>query len=285
MLVNLKESLIEFLVAHEVNFEDIEYVSYYCQFNEATCHCDFVDFIEVADEINFEEYDPLIKNREMIKPGLKIIASDWFVTLDGTAETLWRYSELSSEKGEYEPITEEDLIVDEDNIDNELRSFLDVQSENGKYVRDNITIGGKEYAIQTTEGIQKVLDDEGRVAVILAANPNGQYWTALTDVPKDPQMLFYPELVKIVMEYNATLDMPDYPLLDADIASVFDLEEINKTYHLDVSGFDATRFNNLRVAFLPQGHTYRISYTGAASTPELRHEIILIAKPEDNIVL
>lgn len=283
MIINLKESLLDFMTQHDLRAEDVEYVGYHCQFNEAEAHCDFVDFLEVAEDINFEEYDPLIKNREVIRPGLKILADEWFISKDDSGEAMWLLHHMAQPCGDYEPITEEDIIRDIDVVDDEMRSLLDITSENGTYVRDNIEINGVEYKIENKDGIERVVNNHDCVGIILAANANGQYWSAASTNQKDPQMLFYPELIKTVMEYTATFEIPTYHLFDADIGTVFNLANIQKEYHLDTSGFNADLFNNLRVIFVPKNETYRVSYTGAANHPELRHEILLRVTPEDNI--
>lgn len=288
MIINLKSNLLEFIKSHNLSVMDIEYVSYLSKEHDSYCCCDFSELVDIAEDINFEDYDPLIKHREQLSQDINIVADEWYITRSTDPAAIWEYHQLPP-TGEYEEISEEDLIDPNDVIDEEVVELLSHESPNASYVRDRITILGKEYRIENNDGIEQVVNDKNEVGVILACNPRGQYWSQYTSVSKDPQLLFYPELIKIVMEYHGEHGSSAEDNLvkrsDADIGSVFKLEDIAKEYNLDIAGFDQNQFNNLKVEFVPKGYDYQISFTGAASHYEIRHEIISYLKPTDIIKL
>lgn len=288
MIINLRRNILEFIISHNLSVMDIEYVSYISKEDGSLCSCDFSELIDIAEDINFEDHDPLIKHREQLNQNISIVADEWYITRSTDPAAIWEYHQLPP-TGKYKELYEEDLIDPNDVIDKEVVELLAQDSYNMNYVRDHITILNKEYRIENADGIEQVVNDKNEVGVILACNPRGQYWSQYTSVSKDPQLLFYPELIKIVMEYHGEHGSSAEDNLvkrsDADIGSVFKLEDIAKEYNLDITGFDQNQFNNLKVEFVPKGYDYQISFTGAASHYEIRHEIISYLKPTDIIKL
>lgn len=285
MIINLKENLLDFIKSHNLSLEAIEFISYKSSDDGEIYHCDLIDFIEVADEIDFEEHDPLIKHREVLSDTINVVADEWFIQRSQEPGAIWQLNHFP-ETGEYEVVREEDLISPDDNIDSEVVELLDLPSPNATYALDSISIGADTYQIETKDGIQRVVTVNGLRGVIIACNPKGRYWTQPHAGVKDPQMLFHPELVKIIMEYQATLEsVKRYNLRDADIGSVFNLEELASKYNLNIEGFEQDAFNNLDVVFVRPDAEYQITFTGAASFPDLRHEIITRMAPNDIIKL
>lgn len=285
MIINLKENLLDFIKSHNLSLEAIEFISYKSSDDGEIYHCDLIDFIEVADEIDFEEYDPLVKHREVLSDTINVVADEWFIQRSQEPGAIWQLNYFP-ETGEYEVVREEDLISPDDNIDSDVVELLDLPSPNAVYACDTIEINGITYRIKTKDGLQQVMNEQGRIAVIIACNPGGKYWTQPYAGVKDPQMLFHPELVKITMEYQSTLEpLNGYNLRDADIDSVLDLEQLASNYNLNLNGFEQSGFNNLDVVFVRPDTEYQITFTGAASFPELRHEIITRVAPNDIIKL
>lgn len=274
MIINLAENLLTFLEQHNLDTRDIEYVGYQSGVSGEISHCTFLDFLEVAEDINFEDYDPLVKHREPIKNQINIVAEQWFVATSNEPDTLWSYSELPIPMGVYEPICEEDIIDEVDVIDEWTSELLSNKSPNLDYVRDTIDIAGKTYKIDGINGLEKIVDDNNRTPVILACNPNGRYWTVQSTTFKDPQILYHPELVKIVIEYRQSHPIEGYQLADGNIMDVFDIEELSDKYNLDFGTLSNQHFNNLQVVWVPKGVDYIIDFSGASSHEDLRHEVI-----------
>lgn len=273
MITNLKQSLIDFMASHRLRPDEIQHVSFFSQVQQEICHCDFIDFIELAEDINFEDYDSLIKHREVISQSITIIAESWFISRSREVGSFWQLNVLPV-IGEYESIEEEDILSDIDRIDEEMVELCRNVSSNSDYVRDDIMIDNKKYIIENKDGVERVVNDEGRVAVILACNPNGRYWSVPSVVAKDPQILHYPELIKIVVEYRTKNPIKGYQLEDGDIAEVFDVNELSTKYNLDFGNITNERFNNLRVVWVPKDVDYIIDFSGAATHEDLRHEVI-----------
>lgn len=274
MIINLGDSLLEFIANHNLNIEEIEYVSYDSNYNDGATHCSFADLMDVIEEINFEDHDPLIKYREPIKNHICIVGNGWFVYNSSDSTAIWEYSLLPQPMGDYEPISEEDIIDEVDTVDEWATELLTNSSINTDYVRDKITAVGIEYKIDNMDGLEKVVNDDGHVAVILACNPNGQYWSVKSLATKDPQVLYHPELVKIVLEYRAKNPIKGYQLEDGNIAEVFDIDELSTKYNLNFGGITNERFNNLQVIWKTKGYDYVIDLSGAASHEGLHHEVI-----------
>lgn len=273
MITNLKQSLIDFMTSHKLSPDEVQCVNFFSQVQQEICHCDFLDFIELAEDINFEDYDPLIKHREVISQSIAIIAETWFISRSRDVGSFWQLNVLPV-IGEYEDIEEEDIITDTDRIDNEMIELCYGVSNNSDYVRDNLVINNERYIIENKDGIERVVDDKGRVAVILACNPNGRYWTVPSTTVKDPQILYYPELVKIVIEYRVSNPIKGYQLENGNIAEVFDIDELSVKYNLDFGPLGNQHFNNLQVVWIPKDTDYIIDFSGAASHDDLRHEVI-----------
>lgn len=273
MITNLKQSLIDFMTSHRLSPDEVQCVNFFSQVQQEICHCDFIDFIELAEDINFEDYDPLIKHREVISQSIAIIAESWFISRSREAGSFWQLNVLPA-IGEYEDIEEEDIITDTDRIDDEMIELCYGVSNNSDYVRDNLVIDNERYIIENKDGIERVVDNKGRVAIILACNPNGRYWTVSSTTVKDPQILYYPELVKIVIEYRANNPIKGYQLENGNIAEVFDIDELSAKYNLDFGPLGNQHFNNLQVVWMPKDTDYIIDFSGAASHEDLRHEVI-----------
>lgn len=273
MITNLKESLIDFMTSHRLSPDEVQCVNFFSQTQQEICHCDFIDFIELAEDINFEEYDPLIKHREVISRSIAIIAETWFITRSREAGSFWELNFLPA-VGEYEEIEEEDIISDTDRIDEEMIELCYNVSSNSDYVRDDIMINNKKYTIDNMDGVEKVVNDDGDVAIILACNPGGRYWSDRSLATKDPQVLYHPELVKIVLEYRAKNPIKGYQLEDGNIGEVFNIDELSTKYNLNFGGITNERFNNLQIVWKPKGYDYIIDFSGAASHEGLRHEVI-----------
>lgn len=273
MITNLKQSLIDFMTTHRLSSYEVQCVNFFSQVQQEICHCDFIDFIELAEDINFEDYDPLIKHREVISQSIAIIAESWFISRSREAGSFWQLNVLPA-IGEYEDIEEEDIITDTDRIDDEMIELCYGVSNNSDYVRDNLVIDNERYIIENKDDIERVVDDKGRVAIILACNPNGRYWTVPSTTVKDPQILYHPELVKIVIEYRASNPIKGYQLENGNIAEVFDIDELSAKYNLDFGPLGNQHFNNLQVVWMPKDTDYIIDFSGAASHEDLRHEVI-----------
>lgn len=274
MVINLAESLLAFLEQHNLNTADVEYVGYQSAVFGEMAHCTLHDFIEVAEDINFEDYDPLVKHREPIKNQINIVAEQWFVTTSIEPGSLWTYSELPQPMGDYEPISEEDIIEEIDVIDEWAAELVVNESPNLDYVKDLIQINGVNYKIDGIDGLEKVVNDANCVAIILACNPLGRYWTVPSTTVKDPQILYHPELVKLVIEYRANNPIEGYQLKNGDIIEVFDVDELSAKYDLDFGTLTNHHFNNLQVVWVPKGVDYVIDFSGASSHEDLRHEVI-----------
>lgn len=273
MITNLKQSLIDFMRSHKLSPDEVQCVNFFSQVQQEICHCDFFDFIELAEDINFEDYDPLIKHREVISQSIAIIAETWFISRSRDVGSFWQLNVLPV-ISEYEDIEEEDIITDTDQIDDEMIELCYGVSNNSDYVRDNLVINNERYVIENKDGIERVVNDEDRVAIILACNPNGRYWTVPSTTAKDPQILYYPELVKIVIEYRASNPIKGYQLENGNIAEVFDIDELSAKYNLDFGTLGNQHFNNLQVVWIPKDTDYIIDFSGAASHEDLRHEVI-----------
>lgn len=273
MITNLKQSLIDFMTSHRLSPDEVQCVNFFSQVQQEICHCDFIDFIELAEDINFEEYDPLIKHREMISQSIAIIADTWFISRSREPGSFWQLNVLPV-VGEYEDIEEEDIITDTDRIDEEMIELCYGVSDNSDYVRDNLMINDERYIIENKDGIERVVNKDGKVGIIIACNPNGRYWTVPSTAVKDPQILYYPELVKIVAEYRASNPIKGYQLENGNIAEVFDIDELSVKYNLDFGILGNQHFNNLQVVWIPKDTDYIIDFSGAASHDDLRHEVI-----------
>lgn len=273
MIVNLKRNILEFIKSHELSVIDIEYVNYISKEDGSLCSCDFSELLDVAEDINFEDHDPLIKHREQLHQNISIVADEWYITRSTDPAVIWEYHGLPA-LGDYKELYEEDLIDLDDIIDNEILDLITHESPNADYVRDNIMILDELYRIENNDGIEQVVNKKGCVAVILACNPNGRYWTVPTTSAKDPQILYHPELVKIVSEYRANNPIEGYQLKDGDIATVFDIDELSTKYNLDFGPIGNQHFNNLQVVWMSKNTDYVIDFSGAASHEDLRHEVI-----------
>lgn len=108
-----------------------------------------------------------------------------------------------------------------------------------------IVIRGKEYKI-INEGIDKVVNDDNQVAVILASD-GMQYWTADYSCVKDINMLFHPELIKIVMEDMCEDDN-------------FSLDWINENLKLNTKGFESANIMYLDVVWVDLGTRFTIGF-------------------------
>ena len=273
MITNLKQSLIDFMTSHRLSPDEVQCVNFFSQVQQEICHCDFIDFIELAEDINFEDYDPLIKHREVISKSIAIIAETWFISRSRDVGSFWQLNVLPV-IGEYEDIEEQDIITDTDRIDDEMIELCYGVSNNSDYVRDNLVIDNERYIIENKDGIERVVDDKGRVAIILACNANGRYWTVPSTTAKDPQILYYPELIKIVIEYRVSNPIKGYQLENGNIAEVFDIDKLSVKYNLDFGPLGNQHFNNLQVVWIPKDTDYIIDFSGAASHEDLRHEVI-----------
>lgn len=286
MISNLKTNIIDFMKLHGASAMDVEYVHYFSKELEENCSCDFGEFLDIVEEINFEDSDVLIKHREQINESLCIVGDEWYISRSDVPEAIWSFHRLPV-MGDYNSITEDDIINNIDNIDPDVVELLSQDSVNLDYVRDYITINNETYIIECKDDIQRVVNNAGKVAIIMACNPCGQYWTQSSDTIKDPQILFYPELIKIVMEYKDQCDNSVKPgnisVKNGNIESVFNIAELSDKYSLNFDGIRQEGFNNLRVEFVPKDYDYQISFMGAAIHPDIRHEIIRYIK-EDYII-
>ena len=111
-------------------------------------------------------------------------------------------------------------------------------------INETITIHGKSYNI-INDGIDKVVKDD-EVAVIIASD-GCRYWTSDNRVVKDINMLFHPELIKIVME-----DMCE----DEN----FTLEWIEENLKLNTKGFENADIMNLSVIWVEVGSRFNIAF-------------------------
>lgn len=109
---------------------------------------------------------------------------------------------------------------------------------------ESINIRGEVYSV-VIDGIKKVVKDN-KVAVIIASD-GCRYWTSDNRVVKDINMLFHPELIKIVME-----DMCE----DEN----FTLEWIEENLKLNTKGFENADIMNLSVIWVEVGSRFNIAF-------------------------
>ena len=153
MITNLKQSLIDFMTSHRLSPDEVQCVKFFSEVQQEICHCDFIDFIELAEDINFEDYDPLIKHSEVISQSIAIIADTWFISRSRDVGSFWQFNVLPV-IGEYEDIEEEDILTDTDRIDDEMIELCYGVSNNSEYVRDNLIINNERYIIENKDGIE-----------------------------------------------------------------------------------------------------------------------------------
>jgi hypothetical protein len=265
MIVNLAEATTLVLTNADLNEDDIRHVIFYNHDSEEHQYCSYQEFVDIAEEINYDENDTTFTGRRIIKSDLSIVADTWWLrrTRDDEDTETWVYQEL--------PMNIEDLNegMGEFNVDYVIGD-LDVMSDEYKELVDNntreypyakatdITINGKSHSIINDDGIDKVIKN-GNVAVIVATD--GRYWSSNNRLDKDPRMLFHPELVKLVME--GTYE-------DGD---VFNIEYMELHLNLNMTGFHNDSFKSLTIAWLPRGMQFNVSEVSQPKTGITRETI------------
>lgn len=247
MIVNLAEQTKIVLDSAQLSEHDIEYVIYHRGNSDNKFYCSYDEFIEMAEDINYDQFDGLTATRRMINKDLMIVADTWMLhrTEDDDEVEGWVYKtippsidNLINGDGFLESIH---LVNDDDNYD---ASYVDMVTDTDKeypYVKaSTIEINGNTFNIIDDNGVDKIINKrDNTVAIILSSV--GKYWSAGDVVDKDIRMLFHPELIKMVME-----DI----YLDRD---VFNMQWIRDEFNFDTTGFSDDSFFELGIAWIPRG--------------------------------
>lgn len=249
MIVNLLAATRLVLDNANLNEDDIRYVTYYNDDTDEQQFCPWCVFVDVADEINYDENDSTFTGRRIIKPELSIVATDWWLrrTRDDEEVETWVYQDMPPLMEDMvEGINEFDVkyvIADIDVMSDEYKELVEDTDKEYPFAKaTTIEINGNDYSTINDDGVDKVINN-GNVAIILAAE--GRWWTWSSSSTRDIRMLFDPNLVKIVLEGTYLTDD-------------FNLEEIGQEIDLDVSCFSVDSFESLVIKWVPKDIQFNI---------------------------
>lgn len=124
----------------------------------------------------------------------------------------------------------------------------------------HITIANRQYKI-INDDINKLYDKDKDVVAVILGSHGKQYWTANTSVTKDPQMLFHPSIIKVVMEGGFEMVRSN-------------LDWIRDDLKVNIAGFTNMDLMNLKVVWLPAGTKFNIVYDAINDTSPYEEQII-----------
>lgn len=272
MITNLAIQTRQVLADAKLDASDIGYVIFYNEDAEQFQYCSYSEFMEVAEDIDFDEHDPIIAGRRIIHPGLAIVASNWWLrrTTDDEETENWVFQEIPLSMDEMQEGSGDfhmDYAINEiDALTPDYVDLIEVPSAYNSYVKsNNILINGQQFVTDDSDGIDKVYNNEDHVAVIVASN-GGQYWTNSPGNTKDPRMLFHPELIKMVIE-ESYVDM-----------NVFNNDWITNALGLNTSGFSDVSFLELEVRWIPRNQEFMIVYDRLNDDEQMCEQIMINPK-------
>ena len=272
MIVNLAIQTRQIIADAKLNVQDIEYVIFYNEDAGQYQYCSFSEFIEVAEDIDFDELDPTLAGRRIIHQSLAIVADKWWLRRSADDEDTdgWVLQEIPLSMDELQEGSGDfhmDYVINEmDALTEDYVDLVEKPTTYNQYVQSNtISINGRQYNVDDSDGIDKVYDSEDRVGVIIATN-GGQYWTGQPNVVKDPRMLFHPELVKMVLE-ESYMDMDTYN--NAWIAN---------NLGISTDGFSDESFLTLEVGWIPRGTEFMITYDSVDDIEYMGEQIMINPK-------
>lgn len=271
MIVNLAIQTRQIIADAKLNINEIVYVIFYNEEAGEYQYCSFDEFMDTAEDVDYDELDPTFMGRRIIQPSLAIVAENWWLrrTTDEEDVEGWVYQDIPLSMNEIQEGSGEFdvnyVISDIDVLPSDYQDLIGTRMEYNNYVKPaNILINGKQYIVSDVDGIDKVYDG-GNVAVIRATD-SGQYWTHDNSCVKDPRMLFHPQLVKSVME-ESYADIDSFKLLD-----------IAKSLGISTVGFEDIQFTKLTIAWIPQGSEFSIVYDAVNDLEQMEEQIIINAK-------
>lgn len=271
MIVNLAMQTRQIIADAKLNVRDIQYVIFYNDEASQYQYCSYSEFMETAEDIDYDQADPTFIGRRIIQPSLAIVAESWWLrrTTDDEETEDWVFQEIPMSMDDMQEGSGEldvnYIIADIDALPSDYADLVGTRMSYNEYVQpSHITICGKQYTVDDSDGIDKVYDD-GCVAVIVATD-GGQYWTYDMTVSKDPRMIFHPELVKLVME-----------------ESYVDLDTYNNTWIADklgisTNGFSDESFLTLGIRWIPRGTEFMITYDSVNDTAEMCEQVMINPK-------
>lgn len=272
MITNLAIQTRQVLADAKLDASDIGYVIFYNEDAEQFQYCSYSEFMEVAEDIDFDEHDPIIAGRRIIHPGLAIVASNWWLrrTTDDEETENWVFQEIPLSMDEMQEGSGDfhmDYVINEmDALTEDYVDLVEKPTTYNQYVQSNtISINGRQYNVDDSDGIDKVYDSEDRVGVIIATK-SGQYWTGQPNVVKDPRMLFHPELVKMVLE-ESYVDMDTY-----------NNAWISNNLGISTDGFSDESFLTLEVRWIPRGTEFMITYDSVDDIECMGEQIMINPK-------
>lgn len=261
MIVNLAESTMRVIKDAGLDAQEIEYVGFYNDDDEQHQTCTFQEFIEIAEDINFDEFDPTIVGRRIIKETVEIVAEGWWLrrTVEGDDVESWVYSRLpktidETELGDGE-LHADYIINNVDNYDDDYVELVKHESPNKKYVKsDKITIGAVEYQIIDDDGVDKIVVDN-HVLVVIGSGQDNKYATINGNSSLNPNLIFSPAMIKHVFDtMDITIDLND--------------ELIYKLTNVRDAGFDDHHTTSLRIVKVRRGVDFTINTIDDVETIE-----------------
>lgn len=280
MIVNLAEVTRQTIQNANLDERDVRYVIYHDDETATDKACTYSEFMDIAEEINYDDMDDLLNSRKMVNTSLGIVADNWWLrrAQEGEVGETWIYQErpkpLEELEGTLGELDTYHLIEEEDQLDEEYKELVAVDKEGNPYVLpSNITIANKTYAILEKDGVRMVHDkDTNKVAVIIGAGGE-QYWTANPPniTGKDIRMLLHPELVKMVMEGTYT------------DTGVYNKESIENNYGITTDGFFDYNFTSLKVEWVTVGSSFHIVYSSTGHIMDFFEEKVMLHNSDDMI--
>ena len=271
MIVNLAMQTRTLIANAGLNIADINYVIFFNPNTMEKQYCSFSEFMDIADEINYEELDPTMVYRRVIHSDLAIVADRWWLQRTTNPEDVesWVYQEIPTPMDNMEQGTgelEAEYIVAEiDLIEEDYLDLIEPRSAFGLYLKpQHITIEGKQYLISDEDGIDKVIDND-KVAVIVAGD-GGHWWTNNVQDDKDPRMIFHPELIKLVMEDRYEQD------------GVITILQSARGLDLNIRGFETEWTSRLTVQWVPRGTEFLIVYDQVNDDEPMCEQIMINPK-------
>ena len=268
MIVNLAESTRQIIKNAALEITDINHVTFYNVDDEQYQRCSFAEFMETAEDINYEELDPLMANRPIINTDLEIVADTWFLrrTYDGEEGERWILNflpkaddELYDGDGEFHS---DYVIADDDIFDPHYVEMVKPEHSSYEYAQDStIDILGVSHDIVNLDGIQKVIESTGNVLIVKGYG-YGEIWTRYVDDAKyRPELMYHPRLIKHVMEHSSM-----EPL-------TFNNEILKELTGVEDAGYPVPHDVTLHVIAIPRGSEFSIDIVEGQEVIVYRDEL------------
>lgn len=206
MIVNLAAVTLNILNNANLSIESISHVAYYNVDEEEMQVCTFQEFIEVAEDINYDEMDPMFSGRRIVSGSIQIVGDTWWLrrTTDNEDTEEWVYCDLpipleELENGEGD--LHRDYIINPiDAHDEDYVELVEHVSDNYTYAKpDTVKLNGVTYNVVEEDGVSKVIDGE-YVLMVIAAGEDDTYFTTNDVTSTNINLLFEPALVKLAFE-------------------------------------------------------------------------------------